>query len=223
MIKRTIILLALILLAQTALASTSSMEHVTLPFVSPEEISDLIIEQGVITYNIDNHEEVRIGDGVTAGGVRIQNSAALTNVAYNYYDDTHHNGHRIYLNSQCHLIADGAVTRLMLDDKPIWSIYAESNSVLGQVVRSELGTDGQLWVWLNTPGDLSQPPTIDYMANAPTGTWATCTTAVYDWPPLIDPFLIRLPIPTNDQSGAYRISFPTGVSTGMVMSINATL
>ena len=205
-----------------ALTTHAATNEVKVQYISTPETIDYVIPDCVLVVNRDNPEELRIGDGITPGGHRIQNSAALTNIAYSFYDDLHANGHRIYLNNQSYLLAEGQVTRMYLDNTPIWSFYAESNSVAGQISRTELISNNTLRAWVNVSGDLSQPIQVDCMPNPPTGTWETCTTATFNWPPQTDPFPVDIPLPDTADSGFYRITFPLS-ATGMIMSVNASL
>ena len=199
----------------------ASTNLVVLKYVTNTELVDTVIPADVLVVNRDNHEDLRLGDGSTTGGVRIQNSAALTNVAYNYYASTYHNGHRIFLNEQSALYSTGSITRLAIGSNIIWSIYAESETDLGKVLRTEYDeASTQLVVYVNIPGNNTEPD-ISYMPGG-TGSWHAVTNAIYTWPPEADPFLIRIPVPTNAASGFYKIYF-AAVETGNVMVVSAKL
>lgn len=201
-------------------AAAASAEPLQLQYVSSVELSDYVLPAGVLVYNTDNIEDLRIGDGQTPGGVRVQNSAALTNVQHEFHDDVHINGNATYLNDRCALEASDAVLRMSIDSNIMFSIYGAGSSALGDVMRSYYDAASTSVVLDVTISGYETPPEISYKAVI-TSAWETVTNAVYTWPPEEDPFPITIPLPA-DTSGYFRVYFPQ-VITGKVMSISALL
>jgi hypothetical protein len=215
-IMRTSNLMAVLIL----FAAAASAEPLQLQYVSSVELSDYVLPAGVLVYNTDNIEDLRIGDGQTPGGVRVQNSAALTNVQHEFHDDVHINGNATYLNDRCALEASDAVLRMSIDSNIMFSIYGAGSSALGDVMRSYYDAASTSVVLDVTISGYETPPEISYKAVI-TSAWETVTNAVYTWPPEEDPFPITIPLPA-DTSGYFRVYFPQ-VITGKVMSISALL
>lgn len=216
-----IILFCLAAAAQAAV--TSRIERVVVPYVGSGELDDYVIPAGFLAYDQDNPQNVRIGDGVTPGGLRVCDPAGLTNTQYQYYQDTHFNGNILWLDEDTSMQAADGILRIRQEGEAILTLYAPTNNLLGSIDASEYwgdGTNDYLRIWLNV-ASVTVQPVIEYMSGAPSGTWVTVTNAVYDWPPANDPMEILLPIPESESNGYYSVTYPT--QDGKAMSINCPL
>lgn len=202
------------------LCAAAHAQNFKLQYVSAVELTDYVLPAGALVYNTDNIEDLRIGDGQTPGGIRVQNSVALTNVQHDFHAALHINGNTTYLNERCALAASDAVVRMAIDSNIMFSLYGADSAALGDVVRSYYDAASTSVVLDVIISGYETPPEISYKAVL-TSAWETVTNAVYTWPPENDPFPITIPLPA-DTSGYFRVYFPQ-VITGKVMSINALL
>ncbi|NCC53521.1 MAG: hypothetical protein EOM20_20240, partial [Spartobacteria bacterium] len=208
--NKTLLIIMIMMLAIQGMA-----DDIALKYVTDAELSDYVIPLGVLVFNRDNPEDLRIGDGVTVGGTRVQNSVALTNVAHDFHNDVTLNGNSVVLNDNCSITTDGAVYRLQINTNYVYSLYGAGSDSLGEVVSTRYDTSTDAVVLSVTVSGFDVAPEISYKATA-TGSWETVTNAVYTWPPETDPFDITLPLP-DDTSGYFRVYFDE-VLTGKVMT-----
>lgn len=68
---RTLIILVLLTLALPAWASTSVVERVVPQIAEADELTKLVIDRGVVVVNVNDLSDMRVGDGLTPGGVRV--------------------------------------------------------------------------------------------------------------------------------------------------------
>lgn len=115
--RLSIMLMWLIATVASAQTYTSVVARAKPQTATADELSSLIIDRGVLVWNVDDLHDLRIGDGSTIGGYRIGWESAL---------QTNYDGHEINFGQGASIGANLSGWSVMLDRNPILSVSRQS-------------------------------------------------------------------------------------------------
>lgn len=117
-------ILALLLLATAAHAVTGTVSAIRLQSITDAELDETIIEDGVLVRRTADPKDLRLGDGITAGGIGLWNYNALTSAPALYHYDLGLGGHAMIWNDMTYnRLTSGA-------EGPLWYLRNRGSNVL---------------------------------------------------------------------------------------------
>lgn len=141
-------------------AFTGTVRRIVIQAATTAELDDTVLEPGLLVYRVDDPKDVRIGDGMAAGGIRLWNFAALTNPPPVYDRDLDMDGHGIVLNSHYTVQAEGGYLSVYhVGTNPVFRLTgSEAAGHLGILAWENSGTNVVLTVQ-HIEGD--DPPVLE--------------------------------------------------------------
>ncbi len=201
--KRTLTLIVL-LLAQAGFAgTTSTVKRLVFEDMTEQELQETVIPFGVGVVNAGALHDLRIGDGVTPGGVQVLDIRALTAPPTDYHYPLNMNNHPINLSRTYSIGASSG----------IFFIRAHGENILTFVTDYEpLGETGSTWydktndqlVVTMIVEDTNTLPVVLYSTDIINGPWVEVEygMTVVD----ANTILLRVDVPPEDDGGYVRIT-----------------
>lgn len=200
----------LLAFAAPALAITGTVNRIIIQAATDEELDETVLEPGLLVYRVADPKDVRIGDGMTAGGISLWNYLALTNPPATYDRDLDMDGHAIELNSHYRIVAEGGYLSIYhIGTNPVFRLVgSESAGTLGILESVTVGTNIVITVQ-HVEGDA--PPVLEGATDIGDPVW---TPVEYDLDRLSSVTVtLTFPQPETGVFTYYRVS--TSVSEPM--------
>lgn len=200
---RALIMFMLLTLAIPVWASTSVVERVVPQIAEADELTKLVIDRGVVVVNINDLSDMRVGDGLTPGGVRVgfhttfvPDFTGQTVIFGNGYTQ------RAWL-SGWHLEKDGEAF-----------LWASEQSINAEIQQTYIAPPNIHFVVLFD----NAPPTNTVVRGSLDGAaWHDVTNVVHS----VTNLTLYLSVPLSTNESLYSLSFPG--EAGRRVTVRATL
>jgi len=197
----------LILLAASAHAQVIGvLSNLLATAATPAELTETVLELNSIVINAGDMHDLRVGDGVTPGGVRVWNTDALTEPPRSYPHGFAMNGNTISLNGSYTIGAEGPLWYLRCNGSNVMSVLANSGS-LGTTISETYAGSNILRVVVAVE-DEALDPLVEYSQSLITPAWTDCVYTVTR--PTTSLVQIDIEIPEDATNGYFRITALSG-------------
>ena len=197
----------LILLAASAHAQVIGvLSNLLATAATPAELTETVLELNSIVINAGDMHDLRVGDGVTPGGVRVWNTDALTEPPRSYPHGFAMNGNTISLNGSYTIGAEGPLWYLRCNGSNVMSVLANSGS-LGTTISETYAGSNILRVVVAVE-DEALDPLVEYSQSLITPAWTDCVYTVTR--PTTNLVQIDIEIPEDATNGYFRITALSG-------------
>lgn len=166
--------------------------------MTAQELAETIIPFGVLVVNSDALHDLRIGNGVSTGGVQVLDIRALTAPPPEYNYPLNMRGHAINLNSRYSIGASGGAFYIRSHGDNVLSILTDYEP-LGETGKTWYDKTNDVLVVTVTVDNTNTVPTILYTTDIINGPWVEVdfTLTVLD----ANTIEIRVAIPPEDEGG----------------------
>jgi len=197
----------LILLAASAHAQVIGvLSNLLATAATPAELTETVLELNSIVINAGDMHDLRVGDGVTPGGVRVWNTDALTEPPRSYPHGFAMNGNTISLNGSYTIGAEGPLWYLRCNGSNVMSVLANSGS-LGTTISETYAGSNILRVVVAVE-DEALDPLVEYSQSLITPAWTDCVYTVTR--PTTSLVQLDIEIPEDATNGYFRITALSG-------------
>ena len=170
------------------------------------ELEETVFELNSVVINASDRHDLRIGDGVTPGGVRVWNTDALTNQPTSFPASFTMNGNAISLNGSYQIGAEGPLFYLRCNGSNVLSVIATAEG-LGTIISEEYAGDATLRIVIAVE-DAAADPLVQYSTSLITPVWTDCVYTVTR--PTTNTVQIDIAIPEEDETGYFMITSLSG-------------
>lgn len=171
-----------------------------------EELDETVFDPYYVVARADAPNDVRIGDGITPGGLRVCPQGVLTNIPASFPHPIAMNGNSVALNGAYTIGAEGSHCYIRSNGSNVLSILAQPAGI-GQTLSTEYAGNATLRVMLAVE-DASADPLVEYATNSISPSWTNCSYTVTR--STTNTMQVDIAIPTADRAGYYRITALTG-------------
>lgn len=189
-----------------AFGVTGYITNPVVPAAQSDELEETVIENGVLVINATDYHDMRIGDGLTPGGVRIYRTDALTEPPRSYPHGFTMNGNAISLNGSYDVGAEGPLFYVRAGGSNVLSVIAMAEGV-GATLSETYSSSNTLVVLLSVE-DGASDPLVQYTTNLIAPAWTDCVYYVSRTGTNL--IQIEMPVPDEDERGYYKITALSG-------------
>lgn len=205
---RLISTLCLLLSVVTARAVTGIVSEVKIQEMTNFELSETVLPRGTMVFNSGDTKDLRIGDGITPGGVQIWNFSALTSPPGLYDKDIYLDKHVLLFGDYYSVREEGRVFSFREDNNTLFRLFSNGATTLVPVAYSFDAT--QLVVTVNSV-DTNETPVVEVTESLDSPDWQPAdfsSDRISD-----DSFRITIDISEID-TGYFRITVDSPPSLG---------
>jgi hypothetical protein len=201
------LLLMILLSASSARADVVGLiSNLLATAATDAELEETVLDLDSVVINASDRHDLRIGDGVTPGGVRVWNTDALTNPPTSFPLPIAMNGNAVALNGSYQIGAEGPLFYLRCNGSNVLSVIAMAEG-LGTIISEEYAGSNTLRVLIAVE-DAAADPLVQYSTSLVTPVWTDCVYTVTR--PTTNTVQLDIDIPEDATNGYYQITSLSG-------------
>lgn len=218
--NRLFIALCLIIAAASARADvTGLISNLIVAAATESELDETVISENILVVNASDYHDLRVGDGLTPGGVRICRTDALTAPPPSYPYSLSMNGNAINLNGSYAIGAEGPLWYLRCNGSNVISVLANAASLGSILSRAVIDAD-TLRIIVGVE-DSALDPLVQYSPSILLPVWTDCVYVVSR--PTPNTVQLDIEIPEDTLQGYYKITALSGFRARLGIPLEAPL